>query len=67
VGEKQAFQWSPEVEGAFQTLKEALCTALILAYQKRRHRFVLDTDASNVAIGEVLSQIQDTQERVMTY
>jgi hypothetical protein len=25
--EKQAFQWTPEVETAFQTLKEALCTA----------------------------------------
>jgi hypothetical protein len=30
--EKQAFQWTPEVEAAFQTLKEALCTAHILAY-----------------------------------
>jgi hypothetical protein len=29
---KQAFQWMPEVEAAFQTLKEALCTAPILAY-----------------------------------
>jgi hypothetical protein len=30
--EKQAFQWTPEVEAAFQTLKEALCTAPILTY-----------------------------------
>jgi hypothetical protein len=29
--EKQAFQWTPEVEAAFQKQKEALCTALILA------------------------------------
>jgi hypothetical protein len=30
--EKQAFQWTPEVEVTFQTLNEALCTAPILAY-----------------------------------
>jgi hypothetical protein len=34
--EKQALQWTPEVEAAFQTLKEALCTAPILAYLKPR-------------------------------
>jgi hypothetical protein len=33
--EKKAFQWTPEVEAAFQTLKEALCTALILAYPQQ--------------------------------
>jgi hypothetical protein len=27
--EKQAFQWTPEVEATFQTLKEALCTTPI--------------------------------------
>jgi hypothetical protein len=62
VDEKQAFQWSPEVEATFQTLKEALCTALVLAYQQPRQRFVLDINASNVRIGGVLSQIQDGQE-----
>jgi hypothetical protein len=34
--EKQAFQWTPEVEAVFQTLKEALCTAPILAYPQPR-------------------------------
>jgi hypothetical protein len=29
--EKGAFQWTPEVEAAFQTLKKSLCTAPILA------------------------------------
>jgi hypothetical protein len=43
------------------------CTALVLAYQQPRQRFVLDINASNVGIGGVLSQIQDGQERVMTY
>jgi hypothetical protein len=29
---KQAFQWTPEVEATFQTLKEPLCTAPISDY-----------------------------------
>jgi hypothetical protein len=29
--QKQFFQWTPEAEGAFQTLKRALFTAPILA------------------------------------
>jgi hypothetical protein len=52
--EKQAFQWTPEVEAAFQTLKKALCTAPILVYPQQGEWFVADTDASNV-----LSQIQE--------
>jgi hypothetical protein len=32
-----------------------------------RERFIVDTDASNVGIGGVLSQIQDGRERVIAY
>jgi hypothetical protein len=54
------------VENAFQTLKEALCTA-ILAYPQPGQRFIMDTNASNVGIGGVISQVQDGQERVIAY
>jgi hypothetical protein len=57
--ERQPFQWTPDVETAFQTLKRALCTAPILAYPKPGERFIVDTDASNFGIGGVLSQVQD--------
>jgi hypothetical protein len=30
--QKQSFHWNTDVENAFQTLKEALCSAPILAY-----------------------------------
>jgi hypothetical protein len=30
--QKQFFQWTPEVEAVFQTLKGALCSAPVLAY-----------------------------------
>jgi hypothetical protein len=65
--QKQAFQWTPEVEAAFQTLKGDLCAAPILAYPKLGERFVVDTDASNFGIGGVLSKMQDGQERVIAY
>jgi hypothetical protein len=65
--EKQTFQWTPEVEAAFQTLKGALCAAPILAYPQLGERFIVDTDASNFGIGGVLSQIQNGQECVIAY
>jgi hypothetical protein len=66
--EKQAFEWNPEVEAAFQKLKEAHCTAPILGYPQSVERFVINTDASKAGIGGVLSQVQDGQEqRVIAY
>jgi hypothetical protein len=50
IDEKPAFQWTPEVEAAFQTLNEALCTAPILACPQPRERFAVDTDASVIGI-----------------
>jgi hypothetical protein len=52
------------VEAAFQTLKKAFCITIFLAHPQLRAMFVVDTDASNVGIGVVLSQVQDVQERV---
>jgi hypothetical protein len=57
--EQQAFQWTPEVEATFQTLKEALCAAPVLAYPQPRDRFTVDTNANNIRVGGVLSQIQN--------
>jgi hypothetical protein len=56
--EKQAFQWTREMEIVFRTLKEALCTGPILACAQPRERFVVDTGGSNVGTGGVLSQVQ---------
>jgi hypothetical protein len=63
--EKQAFQWTPKVEGTLQTLKEALSTAPILAHLQPREMFVVDTGASNIGIRGVLSQVQGGQEQVI--
>lgn len=54
--------WSPENEQAFKELKSRLIQAPILAFpdvSEGHAQFILDTDASNRAIGGVLSQRQE--------
>jgi hypothetical protein len=55
------------VETVLQTLKGALCASPILASLQPGERFIVDTDASNVGIGGVLSQVQDGKVRVIAY
>ena len=53
---------------AFNTLKYALSSAPVLAFpDENAGEFIVDADASNVALGSVLSQVQDGQEKVMAY
>ena len=67
VSKYATFIWSPKCQMAFERLKETLTEAPILAYPDFTLVFILDTDASAVGTGAVLSQIQDTQERVIAY
>jgi hypothetical protein len=55
---KQFFQWTPEVDAAFQTLKGTLCAAPIRSYPKPGEKFIVDTESSNVGIGGVFSQVK---------
>ena len=61
------FVWSDECQEAFQNLKAALTSPPILAYPSESDAFILDTDASSVGIGAVLSQVQNGTERVIAY
>ncbi len=61
------FKWTEECEQAFATLKQALITSPILCYPSTRKNFILDTDASGVGIGAVLSQCDGEHERVVAY
>lgn len=65
--QRKEFIWTAAAEQAFQQLKRVLTQAPILGYPLPDGYFLLDTDASNVGIGAVLSQLQDGQERVVAY
>jgi len=57
------FAWTDEQAKAFQALKDALITATVLAYPNKEHPFTLTTDASNIALGAVLTQWDPKKER----
>ena len=59
--------WSEQCQESFERLKSALTEAPILGYPSVNGTYILDTDASAFGVGAVLSQIQDDQERVITY
>ena len=62
-----AFLWTEECQTAFETLKQALTEAPILAYPDFTQPFQLATDASNDAIGMVLGQKRNGKEVVIAY
>ena len=59
------FTWSTDAQRSFEELKKALTSPPILAMPSDTGEFLLDTDASDGAIGAVLSQRQDGVERVI--
>jgi hypothetical protein len=61
-------RWTKEHEQAFRTLKGALITAPVLAMPNGEGKFVLACDASDVAWGAVLSQLDsEGMERPIAY
>ena len=61
------FSWDERCESAFQTLKNALINPPILVYPDVNKQFILQTDASNKAIGAVLLQEHDGVEKPIIY
>ena len=55
------WRWGPEHKNAFQTLKAQLLQAPVLAIADPTKPYVVHTDASNVAIGATLSQVDASQ------
>ena len=63
----QNITWGPSQQEAFEYLNEKLCTTPVLAYPDFSQPFILTTDASNVAVATILSQVQDGVERPIAY
>ncbi|PIK44252.1 hypothetical protein BSL78_18895 [Apostichopus japonicus] len=64
---KSKFEWTEECQDAFIKLKSCLSSPPILAYADHSLPFLLYTDASNLGLGAILSQVQGEQERVIAY
>jgi len=58
TGKNKKFCWTKDCERSFQELKVALTTAPVMSYPNPEGMFILDTDASDIGMGAVLSQQQ---------
>lgn len=67
LSEAKDFVWTETCAASFQELKTALTSSPILGHVSREGAFILDTDASDRAIGAVLSQVQSDKEVVLGY
>jgi hypothetical protein len=56
VAKRQSVQWLPQQELAFQKLKEALVSAPVLLMPDKTKPYIMETDASDFAVGAVLLQ-----------
>jgi len=63
----KSFNWTPECNASFNSLKSKLTSPPILAYPNFAEPFVVATDASDTAIGGVLSQLKGGQDQVIAY
>ena len=59
------FKWTVECQHAFDALRACLISPPVLSYPDYSRRFVLDTDASDIGIGAVLSQVDATGSEVV--
>ena len=66
TGQKQ-FEWTEKQSTAFEALKQALSSPPVLALPNLEDEFILDTDASDFAIGAELLQVQGGVEKVIAY
>lgn len=61
------FIWSDICKQSFTEIKSILISAPVMSYPRDEGEYILDTDACNVRIGAVLSQVQEGQEKVISY
>jgi len=55
---KGSFRWTKAVQRAFETIRDRLCSAPILAIPNFDLLFEVKCDASDVGIGAILTQAQ---------
>jgi RNase H-like domain found in reverse transcriptase len=56
---KNVFKWNSEATVAFEKLKEAMCSALILVLSDFTKPFTLETNVSGHGVGVVYCKVKD--------
>lgn len=64
---KIKFIWNETHQKAFDDLKQCMTTAPVMKIPNKYDLFVLDVDASNIAIGAELLQVVNNEEYVIAY
>ena len=66
--EGKQWEWTNECQTAFETLKENLASFPVLRQPNMNQQFIIHVDASDLAMGAILSQIDETNmEYVVAY
>ena len=63
--QRKKFEWNDEAQVAFENIKRELCEAPVLGMPTEKGMYVLDTDASVVAISGILHQEQEWNGRTV--
>ena len=61
------FKWEENQQVALEVLKKTLCSPPVLEYPDFSKKFILTTDASDYALGVVLSQCKLGEEHPIAY
>jgi len=61
------FIWTDSCQKAFVTFKQVLISSPVFSFSTKEGEFNPGTDAFNHGIGAVLSQKQESQEKVIAY
>lgn len=64
---EQPFIWTYREQNAFETLKKALAEEVLLSFPNFNELFYVTTDASNVAVGGMLSQGELPNDRPIAF
>ena len=67
LGVRKKWNWTEQHTEAFLALRKAMTEAPVLAYPNATDLFIVDTDASDFAIGAELSQRQEGEEHFIAY
>lgn len=62
-----SIEWTEEATKSFREAIETMCSAPVLAFPQKEGTFILDCDACYNSIGAVLSQLQEGQEKIISY